>query len=231
MRVRRYRYAACDRLSRVAEGLYSRRRLWVVATVAIVGGLLLGPVDLLAQLTLPYPWANLANSSAVWAIGAFGIGVWVRADWWRPAVAGVVLLLVAVESYWLTAALVLNDDLSNLWTATTLLWLLFGVLAGTVFGTAGAWSRGTNRWLRTLGLALPGAVLLAEAGVLALRSGRAGAAHRAGSLQTAAIEAALGILLVLLLGRSTRQRLEAFAASVPLAVAGFGALVVAGFGG
>lgn len=42
--------------------------------MAIVGGLLLGLIDLLAQRTVPYPWASLANSSAVWAIGAFGIG-------------------------------------------------------------------------------------------------------------------------------------------------------------
>jgi hypothetical protein len=73
-------------------------------TVAVVGGLLLGPIDLLAQRALPYPWANLANSSAVWAIGAFGIGAWVRTSRWRPAIAGAALLLVAVESYYLTAA-------------------------------------------------------------------------------------------------------------------------------
>jgi len=139
--------------------------------VAIVGGLLLGPIDLLAQRTLSYAWANLANSSAVWAIGAFGIGVWVRAGRWRPAGAGVVLLLVAVESYYLTATLGQNDDWSNLWTATTLPWLLFGILAGTLFGTAGAWLRGSNRWLRIAGLALPGAVLLGEAGLLAYRYG------------------------------------------------------------
>ena len=198
--------------------------------MAIVGGLLLGPIDLLAQRTLSYAWANLANSSAVWAIGAFGIGVWVRAGRWRPAVAGVVLLLVAVESYYLTATLAQNDDWSNLWTSTTLLWLLFGILAGTLFGTAGAWLRGSNRWLRIVGLALPSAVLLAEAGVLAYRYGNPDPAYRADSLQTAAIEAALGILLALLLGRSTRDRLGGLAASLPLAAVGFGALVVAGFG-
>jgi cobalamin synthase len=65
----------------VAEDLHDRRRLWVVAIVAIVGGLLLGLIDLLAQRTVPYPWANLANSSAVWAIGAFVSGV--RHGWLR----------------------------------------------------------------------------------------------------------------------------------------------------
>ena len=203
----------------------------MVTVVAIAGGLALGPIDLLMQRSLPAPWANLANSSAVWAIGAFGIGAWVRAGRWRPAVAGVVLLLVAVESYYVAATLVQHDDLSTMWTATTELWLLFGTLAGTVFGTAGAWSRGSNRLLRMLGLALPCAVLLAEAAVLVHRSGNQDAAYRADSLQTAAIEAVLGIVLTLLLGRDTRQRLGGLAAGLPLAAIGFGAFVVAGFGG
>jgi hypothetical protein len=129
-------------------------KLWVIVIVALAAGLLLGPVDLLAQRTPPYPWANLANSSAVWACGAFGIGAWVGGGRWRSAVAGVVLLPVAVETYYLAATLVQNDDLSNLWTSSTLLWLSFGVLAGAVFGTAGAGSRGQNRWLRIVGLAL-----------------------------------------------------------------------------
>jgi hypothetical protein len=203
----------------------------VIVVVAVVGGLLLGSVDLLAQRTLPYPWANLANSSAVWAIGAFGIGTWVGAGRWQPAMGGVVLLLVAVETYNLAATLVQNDDLSNLWASSTLWWLLFGVVAGAVFGTAGAWSRGRNRWLQVVGSALPGAVLLAEAGILAYRSGNMDAAYRADSLQTATIEAALGILLALVVGRSARQRLENLAASMPLALIGLGGFVLAGFGG
>lgn len=208
-----------------------RRPLWLVVVVAVVGGLLLGPVDLLAQRTLPYPWANLANSSAVWAIGAFGIGLWVRTGRWRPALAGSVLLVVAVQSYYLAATLVQHDDLANLWSPSTLLWLCFGVLAGTVFGTAGAWARGGHRWRRIVGVALPGAVLLAEAGVLGYRSGGGDAAYRRDSLGTAAIELALGIGLPLVVGRSGRQRLVGLAASVPLALLGFAAFRLAGFGG
>jgi len=74
-------------------------------------------------------------------------------------------------------------------------------------------------------------VLLAEAGVLAYRSANVDAAYRADSLQTAAIQAALGVLSPLIVGRGIRQRLEGLAASVPLAVAGLGAFIVAGFGG
>ena len=81
-----------------------------------------------------------------------------------------------------------------------MLWLLFGMLAGTLFGTAGAWSRGSNFWLRIVSL-----------------------------VQTSAIEAALGILMALLLGRSTWERLGGLAASVHLALVGFGSFIVAGF--
>jgi hypothetical protein len=216
---------------RVAVDHLERRGVWVVAVVAVLAGLALGALDLLAQRTLPYPWANLANSSATWAIGAFAMGFWVRSGRWLPAFGGVVLLVVAVESYYLAATLVQNDDLANLWTASTLLWLVFGVLAGAVFGTAGGWARGRNRRLRGVGLALPGAVLLAEAAVLVYRSGNVDEVYRTHSLQTAAIEAVLGVVLVLLFARGTRQRLEGLAISVPLAAAGFGGFVLAGFGG
>ena len=105
-----------------------------------------------------------------------------------------------------------------------------GLLFGMLTGTAGAWSRGSNFWLRIVSLALPGAVLLAEACVLAYRSRIPDAAYRSASLQTSVIEAALGILMALPLGRSAWERLGGLAASVPLALAGFGAFVVAGFG-
>jgi hypothetical protein len=202
----------------------------VIVTVAIVSGLLLGPLDLVAQRTLSYPWANLANSSAVWAIGAFGMGAWVRVGRWRPAIAGVLLLLVAVETYYVASTLAQHDDLSTLWAPSTVVWLLFGVLAGVVFGTAGGWSRGENRWRRVVGAAMPGAVLLAEAGALTYRSGNGSAAYRSDSLRTAAIEAALAIMLPFVIGRGSVQRLGGLATSVPLALIGLGGFVLAGFG-
>jgi hypothetical protein len=208
-----------------------RGGLWVIAAASAVGGLILGSLDLLAQGTLPYPWANLANSTAVWALGAFGIGGWAGCGRWRPAAAGALLLLVAVEAYYLTAIVLLDNNLSNLWAPTTLAWLLFGALAGVVFGTAGGWWRGANRWLHAIGVALPAAVLLAEAGVLVYRSGSGDAAYRVDSLQTAAIEAALGALIPLVVGRTLRQRLHALAVGVSLGLLGFGSFILTGFGG
>jgi Family of unknown function (DUF6518) len=208
-----------------------QRRPWVIVAVALAGGLVLGPVDLLAQRSLPYPWANLANSSAVWAVGAFAIGVWARAGRWRPALAGTVLLLAAVGCYYLAATVVQHDNLSLLWSTTTLAWLVFGLLAGVVFGTGGGWSRTGNRWRRLVGVALPGAVLLAEAGLLVYRGARSSPAGRVEHVQTAVIEAALAVVCCLAAGRTRRERVEGLAASVPLALVGLGGFVLAGFGG
>ena len=60
-----------------------------MAVVTVVAGVLLGAVDLLLQKSLPYPWANLANSSAVWAIGAFGLGLWAAPGAGRGRAVGV----------------------------------------------------------------------------------------------------------------------------------------------
>ncbi|WP_335991285.1 DUF6518 family protein [Glycomyces sp. MUSA5-2] len=207
------------------------RPLPLILAVAAAGGVALGAVDLIAQRELPYPWANLANSSAVWAVGAFAVGAWVRAGRWRPAAAGVVLLVVAVEAYYLAATLIQHDDLANLWAPTSLVWMAFGVLAGTVFGTFGAWSRSDTRWRALAGLAALGAVFFAEAGMLLRRLPGTEAQYRADDLATAAIMALIGLVLIALLGRSWRQRAAASALAVPLAAVGFAGFAMAGYGG
>ncbi|GAA0572274.1 hypothetical protein GCM10010172_66010 [Paractinoplanes ferrugineus] len=207
-----------------------RRRHRVLTVVAC--GVLLGVVDLLLQRGLPYPWANLANSSAVWALGAFGIGWWLRGGWWRSALAGIVLLVVAVEAYYLAAVVVLNDDARTLWSSTAVMWSFFGVLAGALFGAAGGLSHDRRPWRRAIAVAMPGAVLLAESAVLVDRSGNPGGGprYRADSLQTAAIEATLGVVLILFIAPTHRVRLQALAAAAALAAVGFAGFSIAGFG-
>jgi hypothetical protein len=215
----------------MSEDSRTPRPLLLILAVAIVGGIALGAVDLIAQRELPYPWANLANSSAVWAIGAFAIGAWVRAGRRQPAIAGVVLLVVAVGAYYLTATLVQNDDLANLWAPTSLVWMAFGVLAGTVFGTFGAWSRSSTRWRAITGIAALGAVFFAEAGMLLRRLSSREAQYHADTLATAVIVAVIGLVLIALLGRSWKRRAVALALAVPLAAVGFAGFSVVGFGG
>ncbi|BCJ38822.1 hypothetical protein Athai_63250 [Actinocatenispora thailandica] len=185
--------------------------------VAALAGLLLGAVDLAGQLLLPYPWANLANSPAVWAAAAFALGAWVRGGPTRAVPAGIVLLLVAVEGYYVAATLVLGDDLANLWSPATVVWLAAAVLAGLVFGPAGAAWRADRWWPATVAVALLGAVFVAEAG----------REFRAGHVPTGTMLTVLGLALVLLLGRSARQRLVALAVLVPIAALGAAAYLAA----
>lgn len=196
----------------------------VFATVA--GGVALGAVDLLLQKVLPYPWADLANSSAIWALAAYGLGLWVRAPWWRAAGAGAVLLVLAVPVYYLAAAIFLHDELAVLGQPFALRWMAFGALAGAVFGF-GASLAGSSGWQQLVGIGLPGAVLFAEALVAALRSGDAG--YRHDERPAVLIELALGVLVILLVGRTARQRIGGLLVSVPLAVIGFAAFKLGGF--
>ena len=196
----------------------------VVATV--VGGVALGAVDLLLQRVLPYPWANLANSSAIWALAGYVLGLWVRTPWWRAAIAGAGLLALAVPVYYLVAAIFLGDEISLLWNRTGLLWMAFGLLAGAVFGFGATLVRSSG-WQQLVGVALPGAVLFAEALVAVLRAGNA--AYRRDQARTALIEAVLGVIVIVAMGRTGRQRIGGLLVSVPMALVGFVAFKVGGF--
>jgi len=200
----------------------------VTTVAAIACGFALGFLDFVWIKFVPSPFADLGNSSAVWAVAAFAFGRWVvRSDAVRAAVGAAVLLVVAVPSYYLAAALIQHDDITVLWAPSSLLWMFFGVLAGVVFGTGGAWARATSGWRRTVGAALPAAVLFAEAALQARRIGDPNYGDEPGWL--AVIRAALGLLLIVVALRSVRQRAIVLGAAVPLALVGFGAFTLAGF--
>jgi hypothetical protein len=199
------------------------RARWTSVLVPVVVGLLLGPVDLLLQHLLPYPFANLANSPATWALVAFGVG-WsdrIRGRWW-PAVAGTLTLLLAVEGYYATAVLTLGDDTATLTNRTALLWLVLAVGAGVAFGTAGAWARSGHPWRGPLGTAAAVGVLLTEAWLDLARVAGAGddASYRHDLVQTSLVLLVLAVVAAVLGGRSARQRIVGSVLALPLALVG-----------
>jgi hypothetical protein len=196
-----------------------------VALTAVVGGFLLGFLDFVWIKWMPYPLAELGNSTATWAVAAFAFGYWVRSGQVRSAVGAAVLLVVAVPSYYLAAALIQGDDLAVVWAPSSLLWMVFGVLAGTVFGIGGTWARET-RWRHVVGTALPAAVLLEEAARYARNVTDPN--YSAGLAWNVAIDVALAVLIVVLIGRSNRQRALASAVAAPLAAIIFLAFAAAG---
>ncbi|MFI7249217.1 DUF6518 family protein [Micromonospora chalcea] len=194
-----------------------------VALVAPVAGFLLGFLDFVWIKWVPYPFAELGNSTATWAVAAFALGWWIRSGAVRAAVAASVLLIVAVPSYYLAATLLQGDDLAVIWSPTSIVWMAFGVVAGVVFGVAGIWAR-TDGWRRVVGTALPVAVFVEEALRFALKSG-----SYPGAWWNVAIDLGLAALLVVLIGRSARVRL--LAAAVALPVAAIGALTFSAVAG
>ncbi|AXO38227.1 DUF6518 family protein [Micromonospora sp. B006] len=186
-----------------------------VAFVVPVAGFLLGFLDFVWIKRVPFPFAELGNSTATWAVAAFALGWWIRSGTGRAAVAASVLLIVAVPSYYLAATLLQGDDLAVIWAVTSFIWMAFGVVAGVVFGVAGIWAR-TDGWRRVVGTTLPVAVFVEEALRFALKS----RSDYPGVWWNVAIDLGLAALLVVLIGRSARVRLLAAAVALPLAAAG-----------
>jgi hypothetical protein len=161
--------------------------------LAVAAGAALGVVDLLLQRTLPYPWADLANSSAVWAVFALLLPRALGTGPWRSVLAGVVSLVVAVEAYYLAAIATDLADWSRLTSPSTVAWVVMGVVAGAGFGLAGAWTRSGASWRAAAGTAVGVAVLLSEAWLRIDLEG------------TALLTAALGVALLGLVARRPRQ--------------------------
>jgi hypothetical protein len=179
-------------------------RWWLV--VAVVAGALLGPLDLWGQVASPYPWAHLFNSPAVWAAAAFAYGRWARHRVAAP-VGATIVLVVAVEAYYLADVLVREADRANLTSPTAFVWLVAGIVAGLVFGTAGAWAATPCGWRAVLGRAALPAVLGAEATYNVMRIANEPADGRPDDLgQFAALLAALGLGVLIALIRHTDRR-------------------------
>ena len=180
-----------------------RRWWWVVAVVA---GLVLGPLDLWGQVNSPYPWAHLFNSPAVWAAAAFAYGRWVR-ELPATAVGAVIVLVVGVEAYYLADVFLRDADRANLASSTAAVWLMAGVVAGLVFGIAGGWAAETSGWRAVLGRAALPAIFGAEAVHNVVRLANEPADGRPDDLgQFAVLLVVLGIAALVATTRGTGRR-------------------------
>ena len=195
---------------------------WTPVWASVLGGVALGALDFLWIKVVPFPLGGLGNSSAVWAVVAFVFAYRLRRGPLVSVLGSVVLLVLAVPSYYLTAVLVQADDPGAVWSPV---WTAFAVVAGVVFGAAGSLAHGRRQ---VPALAVPVAVLFAEAGLLAARVGDPN--HDAAELLgQAAIEVGLGVLVTLVVRATRRRRAAALLLAAPLAVLGFVLFRVAGF--
>ncbi|MEU4693951.1 DUF6518 family protein [Actinoplanes sp. NPDC023714] len=194
---------------------------------ALPAGFALGFLDFVWIKYVPYPFADLGNSLGTWAVAAFLLTYLGRRRMAVSVAAAILCLVVAVPSYYLAAALIQNDDWSNLYNTTAVLWMGSGVVAGLVFGAGGVLARTGGR-LRRPALALPAAVMFAESAIELLRIGTPNA-DTAEQWEYAAVMAGLGLLVTVLLVRGWRERALVLAWSAPLTAGGWILLTVAGF--
>jgi hypothetical protein len=110
--------------------------------------------------TVPF-LAAPANAVGPWIVVAFAAGVVARRP--RPgAVAGAIVLVLAVVTYYVGARIVWGDAFADPLRATAV-WGVVAVLVGAPLGLAGgAWAGGEARW-RVPSVALLSGLLLAEA--------------------------------------------------------------------
>lgn len=195
----------------------------------LVAGVALGVLDFVWIKFVPFPFGGLGNSIAVWAVAAFLFTYWSRWRVVRGAVAAVIMLVVAVPSYYAAAALIQNDDWAYMWAPYSWFWMALGVVAGVVFGIGGVLARTPGR-LRTVMLALPGAVLLAEL-IIELRRLGDPNYDTADIVGYSVLLAVLAVVVTIAVGRTWRDRALALLWAVPLSGAGYLLMIATAFGG
>lgn len=185
---------------------------WVLTSVIV--GLFAGAATLAAQAVLPIEANRLANSGAIWVTVAFAVG-WLTPSGPSAAFAGLLTLLAALAGYFAAAA-VAQAGIS---ASTVAIWVGVAIVGGPVFGMAGRWRATGSGRHAAVGVALLGAVYVAE-GVATLWS----VPHM---VLAGWVSVLVGIAITALLPRDRDARLAASVLLVPFAafgVAGYAAI-------
>lgn len=173
---------------------------------ALLGGLLVGVLTNVLQGVLPDALQAVSNSGSVWTVAAFAAGALVGVAGRVAVLAGVATQVGAVVGYYGFAEAV-RDGMGDL--AYPLFWLTLALVAGPVFGTAGAWWRSGAGWRRVAGPAVLGGVFGMDALWYEFVLGHHGNAIAYG---------AVGALVPVLLGRTVRGRASGLVAAMGLSV-------------
>ena len=197
------------------------RRAGTAIPLALLAGATLGGLAWLSD-DLGYPLGLLipANLVGAWALVAFGAGAGARSVA-GGAGRGLFALLAAVAVYYLAYGLFGEGWRAAGAARAATIWGLVALVAGPTLGLAGGLWRHRTGALRSLAIALPAGVLLAE-GIVFQASVPNDPAARALLLA----EAALGLALPLLLVRGARWRAIAVGAAVVVAGIGVAAMLI-----
>ena len=141
------------------------------AAIVAVAGLVLGVGTQTLQGVLPDDWGVLANSGAVWAIGAFALGA-ILPDVRTAAIGGAIELVIASCSFYAAVDMFEHVGANP---RSTVIWSGAGIVAGSVFGAAGYVARRSAVWRDPAwafvagALAAEGAYLTRQLGITTLR--------------------------------------------------------------
>jgi hypothetical protein len=181
------------------------RQVAGAAAVAAVG-LGAGALTAYGQGQLPAGVAPLANSAGPWVLIATGTALGARRSW-SAAAAGALALMALLTGY------VVADALRGYPSAPATIeyWGLAAVFIGPVLGLAAYWLRSAVAGPAALGAGLISGVLIGEAG-----HGLTALDQPVGDRTTGYwwAQVAVGVLLLLILGRSRFRALVPFAQAV-----------------
>ena len=199
-----------------STGLAAWSRAAAAVPIAAGAGVVLGVGDLWWNIHSPGPWATVANSCAAWGLAPFALGtvltLVLRTGAAVAAAAGVLMLGVAVEAYYVAGVLRLGDDPSIVTSPVAHYWLVLSVIVGSTLGVAGSWAAGRSALLAVVGTAVGAALLLGDALQLSQLS-------YGGVPSEAGILALLGVLVLAASMRRPLVALGAVVLAAPLTVA------------
>ncbi|HEU0244551.1 MAG TPA: DUF6518 family protein [Candidatus Limnocylindrales bacterium] len=196
------------------------RRAGTAIPAALLAGSILGALAWFSD-DIGYPYGLLipANLVGVWGLVAFGAGAGARTVL-GGAGRGLFALLAAVAVYYLAYGL-----LGEGWRAAgafraATIWGSVAIVAGPPLGLAGSAWRHRTGWPRSLGVAVPSGLLIAEGLLLGAQVPNDPPART-----LLAIEAIVGLALPVLLVRGARWRAIAYAGTVVVAGAAIAGLL------
>lgn len=190
----------------------ARRSRLTVFVRPVLAGVAVGCLTLLGQSVLGPGWHRLANSGAMWSLGAFAVGTRTASDR-QAAVAGFATLILAVASYYAAAVLFVDAGAAP---RSLAIWGVTACVAGPIFGLAGRWWRTqTSLRRRIAATSVLGAVFVAEGLWSVLRI--------PGDEPAATVEIVFGVLVPVAVARTGWERISALAWIAPISVLILGA--------
>lgn len=128
--------------------------------LSILLGLAVGVLTLIGQKYLPINLNFLANSGAVWLIPAFLFSYFSKENKLQDIIITVLCLLGCVYGYYIFEAIINHHTFMS--AGGVLLWSVFGLIAGVIFGLGAFFSNQENSKLKYFGMNLLPAVFTAE---------------------------------------------------------------------